>query len=55
METVIGLLPNDKEICLLTKSFSGEDLPESTKFLYETLHDAVHLVALDSSNINTRR
>lgn len=55
METVIGLLLNDKETCLLTKSLSGEDLPESTKFLYEALHDAVHLVALDSRNINTRR
>lgn len=54
METVIGLL-NDKETCLLTKRLIGEGLTEFTKCLYETLHDAVHLVALDSSNINTRR
>lgn len=55
METVIGLLLNDKETCLPAKNFSRENLPESTKFLYETLHDTVHVVALDSSNINTRR
>ena len=54
-EYVHVFLPNDKETCLLTKSLSGEDLPESTKFLCKTLHHAVHRIALDSNNINTRR
>lgn len=45
METVIGLNLNHHDICLFTKCIDGEGLPEFNKFIYETLHDAVHLVA----------
>ncbi|PGH27938.1 hypothetical protein AJ80_00192 [Polytolypa hystricis UAMH7299] len=46
METVIGLNLNHHETCLFTKSVGGEGLPEFNKFIYETLHDAMRLVAL---------
>ncbi|KAL5344308.1 hypothetical protein ACLOAV_010737 [Pseudogymnoascus australis] len=46
METVIGLNLNHNETCLFTKSVGGEGLPEFNKFIYETFHDAAHLVAL---------
>jgi hypothetical protein len=45
METVIGLNLNHHDACLSTKSVGGEGLPELSKFIYETLHNAVHLVA----------
>ncbi|TVY47452.1 hypothetical protein LOCC1_G002772 [Lachnellula occidentalis] len=46
METVVGLNLNHHDACLFTKSVGGEGLPEFNKFIYETLHDAMHLVAL---------
>ncbi|KAK2811685.1 hypothetical protein FQN50_002031 [Emmonsiellopsis sp. PD_5] len=46
METVVGLNLNHHDTCLFTKSVGGEGLPELNKFIYETLNDAVHLVAL---------
>lgn len=46
METVIGLNLNHHDTCLFTKSAGDEGLPEFNKFIYETLYDAVHLVAL---------
>lgn len=46
METVIGLNLNHHDTCLFTKSVGGEGLPEFNKFIYETLNDAMHLVAL---------
>ncbi|CAG8278644.1 unnamed protein product [Penicillium salamii] len=46
METVIGLNLNHHDICLFSKSVGGEGLLEFNKFIHETLHDAVHLVAL---------
>lgn len=46
METVIGLNLTHHDICLFTKSGGGEGLPEFNKFIYETVHDAVHLVGL---------
>ncbi|KAI5460821.1 tetratricopeptide repeat domain-containing protein [Mariannaea sp. PMI_226] len=46
METVIGLNLNHHDTCLFTKSVGGEGLPEFNKFVYETLNDAVRLVAL---------
>jgi hypothetical protein len=46
METVIGLNLNHHDICVFTKSVGGEGLSEFNKFIYETLNDAVHLVAL---------
>ncbi|GFF26769.1 tetratricopeptide repeat domain-containing protein [Aspergillus udagawae] len=45
METVIGLNLNHHDTCLFTKSVGGEGLPELNKFIYETLDNAVHLVA----------
>ncbi|TVY55719.1 putative disease resistance protein [Lachnellula cervina] len=46
METVVGLNLNHHDTCLFTKSVGGEGLPELNKFINETLHDAVHLIAL---------
>ncbi|CAG8899390.1 unnamed protein product [Penicillium egyptiacum] len=46
METAIGLNLDHKETCLFTKNLGDEGLPELTKFIHETLHDAVNLVAL---------
>ncbi|TVY21056.1 hypothetical protein LARI1_G001255 [Lachnellula arida] len=46
METVVGLNLNHHDTCLFTKSVGGEGLPEFNKFINETLHDAVHLIAL---------
>lgn len=46
METVIGLNLDHHDTCLFTQSVGGEGLPEFNKFIYETLHDAGHLVAL---------
>jgi hypothetical protein len=45
METVIGLNVDHHDTCLFTKSVGGEGLPELNKFIYETLDNAVHLVA----------
>ncbi|KAI1078974.1 tetratricopeptide repeat domain-containing protein [Whalleya microplaca] len=46
METVIGLNLNHHDTCIFTKSVGGEGLPEFNKFIYETLHDGVHLAEL---------
>ena len=46
METIIGLNLNHHDTCLFTKSMGGEGLPEFNKFIYEALHDAVHIIAL---------
>ncbi|PGH16718.1 hypothetical protein AJ79_01591 [Helicocarpus griseus UAMH5409] len=46
METVIGLNLNHHETCLFTRSVGGEGLPELNKFIYDTLRNSVHLVAL---------
>ncbi|KAK2825694.1 hypothetical protein FQN49_007458, partial [Arthroderma sp. PD_2] len=46
METVIGLNLNHHDACLFTKSVGGEGLVEFNKFVYKTMNDAVHLVAL---------
>lgn len=46
METVIGLNLNHHDLYLFSKSVGGEGLLELNKFIHETLHDAVHLVAL---------
>ena len=46
METVIGLNLNHHDTCLFTKSVGGEGLSDLNKFIYETLQDAVQLVAL---------
>ncbi|GKZ55459.1 hypothetical protein AnigIFM49718_000535 [Aspergillus niger] len=46
METVIGLNLNHHDTCLFTKSVGNEGIPELNKFVQETLHDAVLLVAL---------
>ncbi|GKZ81000.1 hypothetical protein AnigIFM56816_005510 [Aspergillus niger] len=46
METVIGLNLNHHDTCLFTKSVGNEGIPELKKFVQETLHDAVLLVAL---------
>ena len=46
MEKVIGLNLNHHDTCLFTKSVGAEGLLEFNKFIYETLNDAVHLVAL---------
>jgi hypothetical protein len=46
METVIGLNLDHYDTCLFTKSVGGEGLPEVNRFVLETLHDAVRLVAL---------
>ncbi|KAL2833318.1 tetratricopeptide repeat domain-containing protein [Aspergillus cavernicola] len=46
METVIGLNLNHHDTCLFTKSVGGEGLPEFNKFVQETLHDAMRLIAL---------
>ncbi|KAL6699691.1 tetratricopeptide repeat domain-containing protein [Trichoderma pleuroticola] len=46
METVIGLNLNHHDTCLFTKSVGGEGLSELNKFMYETLRDAVQLVAI---------
>ena len=36
---------------LFTKSVGNEGLPELNKFVHETLHNAVHLVAHDSKTV----
>ncbi|KAK2774312.1 hypothetical protein FQN52_004296 [Onygenales sp. PD_12] len=46
METLVGLNLNHHDTCLFTKSMGDEGLPELNKFIYETLNDALHLVAL---------
>ncbi|KAL3469683.1 tetratricopeptide repeat domain-containing protein [Aspergillus californicus] len=46
METVIGLNLDHYDTCLFTNSIGGEGLPEVNRFVLETLHDAVRLVAL---------
>ncbi|UKZ83205.1 hypothetical protein TrVFT333_011010 [Trichoderma virens FT-333] len=46
METVIGLNLNHHDTCYFTKSVGGEGLSEFNKFMYETLRDAVQLVAI---------
>lgn len=46
METILGLNLNHRDICLFTKSMGGEGLTEFNEFVHETLHDAVHLIAL---------
>ncbi|KAK2800317.1 hypothetical protein FQN51_006225 [Onygenales sp. PD_10] len=46
METLVGLNLSHHDTCLFTKSMGGEGLPELNKFIYETLNDAPHLVAL---------
>ncbi|QLI66908.1 uncharacterized protein G6M90_00g032140 [Metarhizium brunneum] len=46
METVIGLNLNHNDTCIFTKSVGGEGLPKFNRFVYETLIDAVRLVAL---------
>ncbi|PYH63839.1 uncharacterized protein BO88DRAFT_439071 [Aspergillus vadensis CBS 113365] len=45
METVIGLNINHHDSCLFTKSAGNEGIPELEKFVHDTLHDAVLLVA----------
>ncbi|EPS26186.1 hypothetical protein PDE_01122 [Penicillium oxalicum 114-2] len=46
METVISLNLQHQDTCLFTKSVGSEGVPELSKFIYETLQSAVHLVAL---------
>jgi hypothetical protein len=46
METLIGLNLDHFETCLFTKSVGGEGLPGLNKFIYETLDNAVNLVAM---------
>ncbi|EER42224.1 tetratricopeptide repeat domain-containing protein [Histoplasma capsulatum H143] len=46
METVIGLNLNHHDTCLFTQSVGGEGLREFKNFIHESLHNAVHLVAL---------
>lgn len=46
METVIGLNLNHHDTCLFTQSVGGEGLREFKIFIHESLHNAVHLVAL---------
>jgi hypothetical protein len=43
---VIGLNLDHEETCLFTENLGDRGLPELTKFLHETLLDAVNLVAL---------
>ncbi|KAI0449877.1 tetratricopeptide repeat domain-containing protein [Xylaria acuta] len=46
IETIIGLNVNHHDACLFTKSLGDEGLLEFSKFIHETLRDAVHLVTL---------
>lgn len=55
METVIGLNLNHHDTCLFTKSVGNEGIPELKKFVQETLHDAVLLVALRLEDRRLRR
>ncbi|GAB0138585.1 hypothetical protein EsDP_00006814 [Epichloe bromicola] len=43
---LIGLNLNHHDTCVFTESVGGEGLPKFNEFVYETLHDAVRLVAL---------